>query len=100
MKLSQNDIQEIRAIISSFTEEDNDRISEMVEWEDRQTKSNPLTNAMRSLCGTSVAFDLAADTCEFQEMAHKTWWDMTTLKYQFEYALGTFKERHKTWEAA
>lgn len=100
MRLTYSDIKEIEEIISKFTEDDHERIYAEVEWEDRQMKSNPLTNAMRGICGSSQAFELASDTSKWQEQAHKAWWDMTTMKHQYEYALAIYTKRHETQEAA
>lgn len=100
IKLNYDDIKRIESIISNFSENDHERIYALVEQEDRQIKSNPLTNAMRELCGNSQAFELASDTSEWQEEAHKTWWDLTTKRYQFEYALELYIKTLEAPEAA
>ena len=100
IKLNYDDRKRIESIIANFSESDNEHIYSLVEHDDRQMKSNPLTNAMRSLCGNSQAFELASDTTEWLEEAHKVWWDLTTKRYQFEYALELYIKKLEAPEAA
>lgn len=100
LRLNFDDIRRIEKIISEFTEAQNDLVYSLVEQDDRQMKSNPLTNAMREITGGGQAFELASDTSEWQELAHQTWWDFTTKKYQFEIALQLYAKSLETPEAA
>ncbi|WP_368928393.1 hypothetical protein [Mixta calida] len=100
IKLNFKDRQEIEKIIAAFDETDNERIYEEVAQMDRQFKSNPVTPVLRSLCDNMNAFDLAADTSDFQERLNNALWDSLTDYVKHQYALQIFMGRHSFNEVA
>lgn len=100
IKLNFKDRQEIEQIIAAFDETDNERIYEEVAQMDRQFKSNPVTPVLRSLCDNMNAFDLAADTSDFQERLNNALWDSLTDYVKHQYALQIFMGRHSFNEVA
>lgn len=100
IKLTFKDRQEIEQIIAAFDEMDNERIYEEVAQMDRQFKSNPVTPVLRALCDNMNAFDLAADTVDFQERLNNVLWDSLTDYVKHQYALQIFMGRHSFNEVA
>ena len=100
IKLTFKDRQEIEQIIAAFDETDNERIYEEVAQMDRQFKSNPVMPVLRALCDNRNAFDLAADTSDFQERLNNALWDSLTDYVKHQYALQIFMGRHSFNEVA
>lgn len=100
IKLSVKDRQEIEQLIAAFDETDNERIYAEVEQMYRQFKSNPVTPILRALCDNMYAFDLAADTMDFQERLDNVLWDSLTDYVKHQYALQIFMGRHSFNEVA
>ncbi len=100
IKLSFRDRKEIDTIIAGFTEEDHERIYREVEDSVNRQMSSPFTPVIRSFCHDVEAFDLAADTTDFQERMHNALWDSFTDYHRFQYALEIFKARHSFGEVA
>ncbi|MEL4016995.1 hypothetical protein [Dryocola clanedunensis] len=102
MRLTIADKQEIKGIIASLDERDNERIYEEVE---RLSKvSNPITSLLRNFQPdehTTDAVDyLSVDDVAYQEKASEWFWDALTERVKAEYALGIFKAKHEHREAA
>ncbi len=100
IKLNFKDRQEIEQIIAGFDETDNERIYAEVEQMDRQFKSNPVTPILRALCDNINAFDLAADSIDFQERLNNALWDSLTDYVKHEHALQIFMGRRSFNEVA
>lgn len=100
IKLTFKDRQEIEQIIAAFDEMDNERIYEEVAQMDRQFKSNPVTPVLRALCDNISAFDLAADSIDFQERLNNALWDSLTDYVKHEHALQIFMGRRSFNEVA
>lgn len=102
MKLTFADKQEIKNIISSLNEQDNERIYAEVE---RLAKaSNPITSLLRNFqpdehTGDAVDY-LEGDDISYQESVEKWRWDALTARVTAEYAVGVFKAKHEHRRAA
>ena len=97
-----DDKREISQIISSFTDEDYERINSEV---DRLCKRcDPISEMLRSYKPdehTKDAIDwLEDDDCNYQEKAAEWFWDAITERVKAEYAFAIFKRRHIFGEAA
>lgn len=100
MKLTFSDHKEINAIIAAFTEQDHEQIYKEVEHAVNRHKSSPVAPVLRQLCHDMQAFDLAADSIDFQDRMNNVLWDSLTDYHRFQYALDIFRSKHKTREAA
>lgn len=102
MRLTVADKQEIKKIISSFDDRDNDRIYAEVE---RLAKaSNPITSLLRTFKPDEHTTDaveyLDGDDVDYQEKSAEWFWDALTERVKAEYALGIFKAKGECREAA
>lgn len=100
LKLSFAARKEIDNIIAAFTEQDHERIYREVESSVNQQKSSPVTPIIRALCHDMQAFNLAADTTDFQDRMSNVLWDSFTDYHRFQYALEIFKVKHSFGEVA
>lgn len=102
MRLTTADKQEIKTIIASLDERDNERIYEEVE---RLAKaSNQITSLLRKFNADEHTDDamtyLESDDVAYQEKAAEWFWDALTERVKAEYAIGIFKAKHEHREAA
>ncbi|WP_435952691.1 hypothetical protein [Dryocola sp. BD626] len=102
MRLTTADKQEIKTIIASLDERDNERIYEEVE---RLAKaSNQITSLLRKFNADEHTDDamtyLEGDDVAYQEKVAEWFWDALTERVKAEYAFGIFKAKHEHREAA